>query len=195
MAGLAAMVLAIVGLMGILSVTLASVCLITIAAALLIEGGSVATRAYRFAARGAPVRDVPAEVAGGLSSELLAALAGMALGILALVGVDPYVLLPVGVIVVGVGLMFGSAAISRVNSLAIGGAEPPGPRGEILRESVYAASGAHVLVGLAALVLGIVALLGNVPITLTLVAELVLGGTIVLSGAAIGGRIVGTFHR
>jgi hypothetical protein len=187
-AGLGAVVLAILGLLGLMPFALAAIGVIVVSAALLLEGGSVGARASRLYGH-ATSSGLPAEVTGGVSSELFAAIGGLALGILALLGILPYILMPVAIIVLGAALLLGSAATSRLS------ATPIGPESHVLRESVYAASGAHVLVGIGAIVLGILALLGISPLSLVLVAELALGATIVLSGAAMGGRVMSVLHH
>jgi hypothetical protein len=50
-------------------------------------------------------------------------------------------------------------------------------------------------VGVGAIVLGILALLGTDPLTLVLVSMLAVGATVLLSGAAFGGPIVRTLVR
>ena len=191
LAGLAAVVLSIIGLAGIFSQELAAIGIIAVAAALLIEGGSIAARLYRSNARMGESDVDSAEVRGGLGAESLTAVAGIALGILALLRVDPAVLLPVSAIVLGVGLLFGSAAADRVNSPRFAGPVPPDTTGSVVRESVRMASGAHVLVGLAAIVLGIIGIASAASfVTFTLISVLCLGGALLLSGAAIGGRLV-----
>lgn len=189
-AGLAAVVLAILGLIGVLPVDFAAVGLIVVAAALLIEGTSIAASVYRAQTRRRADDGQLPEIAGGLGAESLAAVAGLALALLALLRVDPFTLMPVAAIVLGVGMMFGSAAAARMNSIRLVGPGTPDTAGLVAREAVRAASSAHVLVGLAVVILGIVAIAAASPLTLTLICVLCLGGTVLLSGAAIGGRLV-----
>ena len=191
-AGVGAVILAILGLAGFLPVTFASIATIALGAALLLEGGSIGSRLYVAASRDG--QDVPSELMGGLGAESLSGLGALALGILALIGVDTFILLEVALLVFGAGLLFGSAATWRVNYPRIGGYATNDTAGYVAREAVHAASGAHALVGLAAVILGILALLGNSPMILVLAGILSVGGAIVLSGAAIGGRFLRAFR-
>jgi hypothetical protein len=193
-AGLAAVVLSILGLSGTLPVEFAAVGLIVVAAALLIEGNAIAARVYRTQLRqGAVDRELP-EIAGGLGAESLTAVAGLVLGVLALVGTDPFTLMPVAAIVLGVGMMLGSVAARRMSSVGLAGPGTPDVAGLVAREAVRVASSAHVLVGLAVVILGIVGIVAASPLTVTLVCVLCLGATVLLSGAAIGARLVDTLR-
>jgi len=186
--GLGAIVLSILGLTRYYPADFAAVATIIVSLALLLESGSIAARMLAVQrSRG----EIDEDVSAGMSAETLAGIAGLTLGILALFRIDALVVLPCAAMVLGAGMLFGSAATSRVNSYAISGAaEPTGRKGFAIRETLFAASAAHVFVGLAAIVLGIIGLLSTSPIDLTLVAMLSLGATVVLSGAAIGGRLM-----
>lgn len=190
LAGLAAVVLAVVGLLGAHPRMFASIATVCAGGALLLERGAIATRLRRLArALGAGDSDI----AGGLGAESVVGIAAVVLGVLSLfdVGRGALVLLPVSTILLGAGLLLGSAAMAGVNSFRIaGGPAPSDAVGRIARESVYASVGAHMLVGLGAIVLGILALLGVEPLAMTLVAMLGLGCVVLLSGAAIVGRLL-----
>lgn len=192
-AGLAAVVLAVAGLLGAHPRMFASIATVCAGGALLLERGAIATRLRRLArALGAGDSDI----AGGLGAESVVGIAAVVLGILSLFDVGALVLLPVSTILLGAGLLLGSAAMAGVNSFRIaGGPAPSDAVGRIARESVYASVGAHVLVGLGAIVLGILALLGVDPIAMTLVAMLGLGCVVLLSGAAILGRLLVALHH
>jgi hypothetical protein len=55
--------------------------------------------------------------------------------------------------------------------------------------------GTQVLVGLAAGVLGILALIGIAPTVLVLVGLLAIGASLILSGSAVGTRLISMFRR
>jgi hypothetical protein len=190
--GVASVVLAIVGLAGALPVTFASIATICAGVALLLEGGAITTRLQQL---GRALATEEMEVSAGLGAESIAGVGAIALGILALLRIDELTLLPVASIVIGAGLLLGSAVMARVNSIPSGAEPARDTAAFIARENIYAASGAHVLVGAGAIVLGILALLGTDTLTLVLVSLLCIGASLLLSGAAVGGRLVGAFRH
>ncbi len=191
-AGIAAVVLTILALVGVAPADLAPIATIVIGVALLIEGGAIAAR-YSTLLSKAGGEYSTAELGGGMSAELLGGAGGGVLGLLALLGLTPQVLMSVAVIVFGAALLLGSGVTSRVSSLAIDTAADQRSH-LIAREAVLAAAGAQALVGLAAVALGIIALVGISPMILTLVALLALGASILMSGTAMGGTIA-TYAR
>ena len=151
-AGLATIVLAILGLVDILPLYMAGISAIVVGAALLFEGGSRA-------AWMAGARERLGEFAeGGVSTQAIGGIAGIVLGILALMGINPVALLSIAVLTVGASLFAGGWSAGS--------------------------SGAKQFIGLASVVLGILSLVGYVPLTLTLVAFLCLGAGSLLSGTA-----------
>ena len=98
---------------------------------------------------------------------------------LALVDVDPTVLIPAAAIVFGGSLLLDNTAGSSAVffPLAQIGGSPPGAGGELL-------------VGVGAAVLGILGLINVAPVTLSLVALLALGVSTFLVGSAIGTKII-----
>jgi hypothetical protein len=105
-------------------------------------------------------------------------------------------LLVVAAIVFGAAALFSSGAISRLNTLTIArrfGTERWTQH--IATEVVWAATGAEALAGLAAIVLGILALIGTYPLTLTLVAFLAVGTSVLLSGASLGEKMISMLHH
>lgn len=182
--GAAALVLAILGLAAVLPKILVAVATIAVGVALLAEGAAIAGRTSRLASQGA-VRGSAPELGGGMSAEFLGGASGIVLGVLALLNVAPLTLPAVAAVVFGGALLFGSGANVRIGTLA--------SRAETglsaTREAVQAASGAQIMVGLASIVLGILALVGTAPVTLTLVALLSVGTGIVLGGTAITARM------
>ncbi len=176
------MVLAILGLTGIEQGYMLPIAALAIGAALLIEGGVMITRYADMTA------ELPhhgsMEFGGGVTAEFLGGCAGIVLGVLALVGVVPQVLVSVAVLVFGSALLLGSGATSRLRNFDFASTQHPMAH-ELAREATLAASGAQALVGLSAVVLGILALTHIAPVTLTLVALLIVGASIVLTGSAV----------
>lgn len=179
-AGVGAIVLSILGLAGVLPLSFAAISALALGAAILLEGGAIGARLFE---REGELKE-PVEVSGGMSAEAFAGIGAIVLGILALVGVAPVLLLAVSAIVLGAGLLGGAVAQERLS------------RGSDLRETMSYASGGHVLVGIGAIVLGILALVGVDPLTLVLIAMLAIGTAVMFSGAAFGGRLITMFrHR
>jgi hypothetical protein len=200
-AGVGAIVLAILGLTRILPHYMAAIGTIVVGAAL-VEGSALGVRSRRVS--------MPS---GQPSAEVLAGAAGVVLGVLALLGMSELVLLPVAVIVFGAALLIAgfsaplaaSVAVRRRESavsdaeLELPGMRPDDSIARALDPAEASArttpleqlieappTGAQLLVGLAALVLGILALLGHSPMILTLVALLCVGCMELLSGAVLG---------
>jgi hypothetical protein len=187
-AGAGAVVLAILGLAGMLPMILASIAVIAAGAAFLFQGAAVAARHRRLAleAGGGEI-----EIEAGMSVEILGGLTGIMLGILALIGIATIPLLAISAIVFGGTLLFGSPAIYRASR-----AEPDAVVLDVIaRETAAGAAGAQALVGIGAITLGILALVGLVPQTLVLVAVLGIGGAALLSGGALTSKMVGLLYH
>jgi hypothetical protein len=191
--GVATVVLAIVGLAGVVPVYLAAIAAIVLGATLLLQGMAIAARFSSLLAETAGTRWTNPPMGGGMTAEFLGGAAGIVLGILALLGLYPAVLLGVAAIVFGGVLLLGIGAASRLNTLVINrswaGAEWEASR-RVAGEMVSASNAAQALVGLAGVILGILALVGLYPFTLVLVAFLCLGCSVVLSGAALGSKML-----
>jgi hypothetical protein len=192
--GAAAVVLAVIGLAGTLPGYMASIATIAFGIALLAEGGAVAARYSALIHETTHVGPgAPTELGGGMGAEFLAGGAGVVLGVLGLLGIATATLLPIAVIVFGGALLLGSAATVDLGSFAAGVGEHR--LAAVSRQITVAASGAQVLLGIAAIVLGIIALVGIEPVPVTLVGLLVLGASVVFSGAAISSRMAGVLRR
>jgi hypothetical protein len=178
--GLAVVVLAILAIVGVAPRFLGPIAGIIFGAAFILEGGVVVAR--QSTAAGASV-----EEAGGVSLELLAGLAAIVLGVLALIGVAIPVLM--GSLVIEGGAAF------ILSAGLIGSAALAGPPDAVTAASTSAMS-AHVLAGLAAIVLGIISFTSPaINPMLTEVALLVLGGTLALNGTAVSTTMSRLFPR
>jgi hypothetical protein len=186
----AAVVLTILGLSGIFPADLTAIAVIGIGISLLFEGGMVGARFSRLLAASDGKATGLSNLGGGMTGEFMAGAAGVVLGLLALLGIAPTVLPPVAAIVFGGALLVGSGVGARLSYLEVtNGRSQPGAEA-VAREAVSATAGAQVLTGLAAALLGILALVGYTPMVLTLVALLITGTVLVLSGTAVSGRIL-----
>lgn len=169
-AGIGAVVLAILGFNDVAPERLASIAVIAIGGGFLVRGAAVAVRATAVMARSGR----EGQTASGLSAELLAGIAGVALGVLGFLGVERAVLLPAALIAFGAALMMGAAMTRELDS-ALGG------MGTAARPVLDADLGAEVLIGIGAVVLGILAL-ASTPFDITLILA---GVTAVGAGMAL----------
>jgi hypothetical protein len=192
-AGGAAIVLPILGLVGVLPLSFAALAFIAIGAAMMFQGGILATQT-RTLLSGVTGGDTGRlEFIGGTNAEITGGAAVIVLGILALLRIAPHPLLAVAAIVAGAAMIFGAGATARLGSFRYGAAALSSTQREVLRESVQAAAGADILVGLGSVVLGILALAGvgspATVLTLLLIASLALGGGLFLTGTTTGARM------
>jgi hypothetical protein len=175
--GLGAAVVAILALIGVLPITLLCIATIALGAAFVIESGAVIRRAaYIFHETGEAGREWAASM-GGLTIESIGGLAGISLGILALIGL-PDILLPIALISMGGAAIFASGTISMTNSLI---AQAHG-RNEAVKSVAHtlgvASADLRILAGLAGIALGILAINRVAPLSLTIIGILALGGVL-----------------
>ena len=191
-AGIAGVVLAVIGLATFWSYTMCGIAAIAIGVGLLLHGGAIAARwnqaMHRLDVNGRYDRT---ELAGGVGTEVIGGAAGIVLGVLAVAGIHGPTLLPVAAIVFGAALLLGGAAQPELENLAPE-YEPRFRR--MTHQAIEASSGVMVMVGIAAAVLGILALLKvSSVITLSLVAMLCVGGALLLAGGTLAARFVRRF--
>jgi hypothetical protein len=185
--GAAAVVLSILGLAGIYPYFMVAISTIAVGAALLFKALAIAAEYPKLLAQ---TGTSTGELGSGMSAELLAGAAGIVLGILALLGVRFQPLTSIAVIVLGSGLIFGSAVVKSLNALKARATGTEEFARNVSEEIVSAAMGTQVLVGIGAVVLGILSLIGLNPVILTLIALLAIGGSSLLSGSALTGKFV-----
>ncbi len=188
--GGAGIVLAIIGLANIMPQMMLPIATIALGAALLFEGGAIASRFSKLLTETAKGRFETSELGVGLTAEVVGGLAGVILGILTLLGVSPSILMPVAVIVFGGTLLFGSGVTARLNNLQIAKSGENEAFREVAREAVSASAGVQLFLGLAAVTLGIIAVAGISWMTLNFVALLCVGVSDLLSGSAIAARMM-----
>jgi hypothetical protein len=193
-AGIGAVVLSIIGLANRFPELMLPIATIAIGAALLFEGGAITARFSNLLSLARAQVDFR-QFGMGMTMEFLSGIVGVALGILALIGIYPLVLTPVAAIVFGAALILGARVSARLNALWSSMTEEREIVREVTREALEAASGVQFLIGLGAITLGILALIGLNPTILTLVAMLSVGFANLLSGTAIMGRVMTTGRR
>jgi hypothetical protein len=187
--GAIAVVLAILGLIGVLSGVFASVSTIAVGVALAVAGSALAAH-YARTLSGNHLVYERHEGERGMRMEALASVGGVVLGILALIGVSPTTLQPVAAIVLGGALLMVGGSAARVEALTRSQVATSSGH-SALEHAPYVATGSDLLVGVGAVVLGILGLSGHDPQTLTLIAMLAMGTAVLLNGSTIAARLFG----
>lgn len=192
--GLGAAVLAILGLARLYAETLLPVAVVVLGIAVIIEGRMVIGRF-------STVMQTLGEAQGGrtttsgMSIEVLGGIAGVTLGLLAMMGLNPMMLCSAAVIVYGAAVIFSISSIAMVNSVMAGGySKNPIVRG--MEASIAAtASDVRMLVGMGTLTLGILSAIGVHPLTLSLVGVLAVGGSLFLETFAFGENLADLYRE
>jgi hypothetical protein len=198
MGGIAAIVLTILALVGVLPRVLTSIAGIVFGVAFMVEGAAIAARQSGILAQaGAGAAERP-ELGGGVTVELMGGLATLVLSVLALIGVVPGILLPALTTVGGAALILSAGAVQRLNEIqaSIASPEATAPVQSVTRMAVFSASSGQFLAGIGVVVLGILGLVraGN-PVILSAVGILVLGAAITFSGTALATRLLQLFRH
>lgn len=188
-----AVVLVILSLSGVFPLYLGAIATMAIGAALLMKAGSIASRFSRLAYETGDTPGATIELGAGMSTELVAGAAGVALGVLAVIGLAQVTLLAVATIVFGGALLLGGGETYRVSQLIH--RHQGGSLEHTLRAMAKSSAGAETLVGVGAMVLGILALVGIEPLILVLVALLSISGAQLLTGLTESGRMTKIIAR
>jgi hypothetical protein len=192
--GIAVIVLSIIGLARVGESFMTSIATIVLGVALLAEGGTIAAQFSKLLSVATGGTLGAMQLGGGMTTEILGGGAAIVLGILGLVGLYPMLLLPAAVIAVGGSLVLTAGAVERLNELRVQSAGLSEMAQKVAQAAVSGAVGMQVLAGIAAIVLGILALASEShAATLTLVGLLVLGSAVTISGTALAGRFMRMF--
>lgn len=195
--GVATIVLAIIALSGVNQPVLAAIATIVFGAALLIQGGTMLTEYTKLIFPPGAVDPTEESVGGGgIPALFLVGAAGIVLGVLALLEIVPHTLMAAAIIAFGGALLLSSNSVWHLyrakQAMHRGGVTQTHSGGEILAGEMASGSAAiQCLAGLAAIVLGILAVTGINPMVLTLVALLVLGATVLLTGSTLSSAVMG----
>jgi hypothetical protein len=192
---IAGIVLAIIGLANVYPRFLLAAATIAVGVSFLLEGATIATRLSDLLEEATEGRVQMAELGAGITAETLAGIVGITLGILGALDVIPTVLLPIAAIVFGAAAVLAAGTNISINDLVAIHHEEHARVRKVIRQVVFATTGLQVLVGLGAIVLGIIALAGEYPYTLALVAMLGVSGAFLLSNTAIAGRMSAVLRR
>lgn len=191
--GAAAAVLAIIGLTQVAPVDMAAIAAIALGAAFLLDSGLLAAEFPQVLTRSGRGPLSAAELGGGLGAQAIAGVSAMMLGIIALLGMHSATLLSITAIVLGAGTLLGSGVVSRISAITTGRGSENQVTQSVTRRAVSAAAGTQLLIGVGAVVLGILALLSFAPMVLTLTSMLGVGLASLLSGSAVSGRVLSAF--
>jgi hypothetical protein len=190
LAGGGAIALSIIGLAGIAPRFVAAIAVIAVGAALLFEGGAIASRLRRILREKSRAGIDAAEFGGGISTEFFGGAAGLVLGILAIVDVVPIHLIPIAIVVFGASILRGSRTVARMNAQLVENLEESPEAKSVANELISSSEGVQVLIGLAAFTLGIIAVIGIEPLVLSLVALLIIGFSNLVGGKAVNEKIL-----
>lgn len=194
--GAATVVLAIIALSGTRADILLAIATVVFGAALLIQSGTILSELTHMMLPAGTATPAEEFSGGGLSIVFMVGTAGIVLGVLALVGVYRIELTSIAVIAFGAALVFGSNSVWNVHRMKQALVHSGGQRAvlgsEIIETEMAAGSAAlQFLGGLAAIVLGILAVTGTNPVALSLVGLLVMGATVLLTGSTLSGMVEG----
>lgn len=195
LAGAGAVVLSILALSHVLPFQLTTIATICAGAALFLEGTAIAAQFNELEREINRTTKTHVALGGGMAFEVLGGLAGAVLGILALIGVVPAVLVPAAAITMGATLLLSTGATERLDKIRTHYYASQEPAVHWTHESVLGASGLQVLAGLAGITLGILSLIGFMPMVLTETAMLCIGGSVFLAGIAITGKMAAVLHH
>ena len=193
--GIATAVLAIIGLSGWRPELLAGVATIVFGAALLIQGGTLLSEySHVFTPAGALQTASDAFSGDGLAVMFPVGIAGIVLGILALLGVASFALTSISIIAFGAALMLSAQSVRRLYHMQAEqrrmSVSISSVREFLAGEMASGSAGIQFLTGLATVVLGIIAVAGMHNELLTLVALLIVGLTNIISGSALSGLVL-----
>lgn len=188
--GVAAVVLAILGLVGLITDTLAAIATIVVGAALIVEGGTITSHYSDLLEQAGEGRVDGNKLGGGISAEFAGGVAGVVLGILALININELPMMASAAIVLGSVLLIGSGMMARINSIIISAWGVRDVTSRLTRQAVLATAGQQMLIGVAGIALGILALIGINAMTLILIAMLAFGASILLSSSVLGPRMM-----
>ncbi|MFP4144737.1 MAG: hypothetical protein ACLFV3_06300 [Phycisphaeraceae bacterium] len=186
--GLAGLVLTTIGLAAVLPGFMATIATIVLGVGLTARGGSLAGRMRQLREELDAGTLGYASVGSGAGLQVLAGLAGIVLGAIALVGIIPAILVPVSIIAFGGALWLSSVSHARLGMLGLTS------RDEHLefaaREAMVSFAGLDVYLGIAAVILGILALTGLNVLVLSLIGLTAVAAATMAGGSVLGARMV-----
>jgi hypothetical protein len=169
---------------------LAAVAAIALGLSLISVGTSLAASYSRLAARAEASDPAAGGQVGGTPVDMFLG-AVIILGVLALLRLDPAVLIPVQVILVGAGMILNGAGTIRLAALETDMAAERTIARRINEELVFSTATVRMIAGIAVLIMGILGVVGTEPMLLALSAMLAAGGALLLNSTSLSHRMVG----
>jgi hypothetical protein len=191
-AGIAVIALAIIGLAGISTGALVAIATIVIGVGLIIQAFNSAAENSKLTTANEATNLTGTELAGEVLVDCLCGLTGIVLGVLALVGIAAAYLVPSALIVFGGALALSGASSALPRLVAVTSPGTGQPR-IVSRPGSVAAGGMEVLIGLAAIILGILAVIFMSSWVLVLVGYLAVGAALLLVSASFSGAVLRLF--
>lgn len=191
-AGIAAIVLAVIALAGISAPILAAIITIVIGVGLMVQAFNSAAEGSKTMSAGLPANGRMHDIGGEVMVDCLSGITGIVLGVLALVGINAPHLIPVALIVFGGALLLAGAIAMRPNTASVASAAP-GQVQIVAYQGSAAAGGMEIMVGIAAIVLGILSLIFMTSWVLVLVGFIAVGVALLMVSATFSGAVTRMF--
>jgi hypothetical protein len=191
LAGIAAIVLVILSYIGVLRFAMAAVATIVIGGGLLAQGLALSRRHKEIRSELAAAGNAKAAdgIGSGATVEIVAGIIGVVLGIIALAGGSPRAMMAISLIAFGFALIMVGPLANRLDELNAVSSRAEGVPLDGSHKTVRTTSGMDVLVGIAAVILGILALIGLATnIAVLLVGLLITGIALAVSGGVMTRR-------
>jgi hypothetical protein len=195
-AAVAVIVLAVLGLVNVVPETMVAIATIVVGAAILLQGAQTVSEYSRLIAAGSGALAISSTLSGGVTLEFLSGGIGIVLGILALFSHTP-TLAPAALIVFGATMLLNGAIVARGPSkpMAAAGTSPQTQAAEVIAtQMATVTSGAQIMIGIAAIVLGILALVPIHATILTLVGLLAVGAGLLMAAVSTDGMVTSVFR-
>ncbi|HKK45540.1 MAG TPA: hypothetical protein VJ964_08465 [Balneolaceae bacterium] len=191
LSGALAIILTTLGLLHLASTNLVSVATIALGIGIFLQGTAIATEYSNLNEFVDEKNFKRFNLGTGLSFEILAGGIVFALGILAMGFAPINIFTPIASIVLGMAITLSSRTLLKIDDFKTLISESGMPVDSFARETIDATFGIQIVIGLAAITLGVLSLDGISTLLLTTIAFLSLGFSILLNGLAISGRLSG----
>jgi hypothetical protein len=193
LAGMAAAVLGIAGMVGFDPEGMIGIATVVLGAALFIQGGTIVSEYANVMGTTGTSSSIEGVGSEGLPVMFVVGAGGIVLGVLALLRIAPEALTAIAVIAFGSAMILSSSVVRQLYAIqwrALHTAPPRSGNELVAGQMAAGSAGVQLLAGLAATVLGILAVVGHNARVLTLAALLLLGVTVLLTGSTLSGLVL-----